>query len=149
MGNPNILLSDRVRILGVIDPDVQVAGALSSEWVAMADVANLMAIVMVGTMVTASTVDAKLEQATDSGGTGVKDITGKAITQLTEAGTDDDKQAIINLRPDELDTDNDFTHARLTMTVAVDDSDTAALVLISEARYEPLADLASVDEIVS
>ena len=149
MPNPNIKLSDRVRVLATIDPDAYAASTVVSDYVAMADIGSLIAIVMAGTLGSSATLDAKLVQATDSSGTSVKDITSKAITQLTEAGTDSDKQAVINCRPDELDTANDFTHVALSMTVAVATSDAGAIVLGAEARFEPTADLASVYEIVS
>lgn len=149
MRNANILPSDDVRIVGVIDPDANAAGALSTAWVSMSSFQNVMAIVMAGTLGSSGTLDAKLEQATDGSGTGVKDITGKAITQLTQAGTDSDKQAVINCRADELDVANGFDYVRLTMTTAVATSDSAALLLGLDQRYEPTADLASVDEIVS
>lgn len=149
--NRNLLASDRVAVVGVIDPDAYGAGAVSTDWVDMSKFATLMGVVKVGTMETGSTVDAKIEQATDASGTGVKDVAGKAITQLTEAGTDSDKQAVINCRVDDLDIANDFTHARLTMTVAVDSSDACATVLGMDPRYGSASDndLASVDEIVA
>jgi len=149
MGNPNILPSDRARVMGVIDPDVTVASTVATGWIAAEEYANFMSVVMGGTLGASATLDAKLEQATSSGGAGAKDITGKLITQLTQAGTDSDKQAIINLRPDELDTANDFTHFRLSVTVAVATSDVAAIVFGFDARYEPETDATSVDEIVS
>jgi hypothetical protein len=151
MTHPNILPSHRAAIVGAIDPDAYAASAVSSGWIKAADFHDYMAAVMVGTMATNSTVDAKLQQATDGSGTGVKDITGKAITQLTEAGTDSDKQAIINLRQEELDINNGFTHFRLTVTVAVAASDAGAVVLGMEPRYGPASDndAASVDEIVA
>lgn len=148
--NPNILPSDRVRIMGTIDPDAYSSGSsYSSDWVDASKFANFLSMVLVGEMDATGTVDAKLEQATDSGGSGAKNISGKSITQLTAAGTDDDKQALINLRPDELDIDNNFTHFRLTITVGTADSDAAGVVVGLDARYEPETDLASVDEIVS
>jgi hypothetical protein len=149
--NANILPSQKTAIVGVIDPDAYAAGAVSSAWIEAADFHEYMNVVSVGTMATNSTVDAKLEQATDGSGTGVKDIAGKAVTQLTEAGTDSDKQAIINLRQEEMDIANAFTHFRLTMTVTVAASDAGALVLGSLPRYGPanLNDAASVDEIVA
>ncbi len=148
--NPNLLPSHKAAVVATIDPDAYAAGAVSSDWVNMADFESLQAIVMAGTLGTAATLDAKLEQATDGTGTGVKDITGKAITQLVKA-TDDDKQAIINLFADELDVNNSFTHARLTMTVAVATSDAGAVVMGHNPHYGPanLRDLASVAEIVS
>lgn len=150
MGEGNIPASTRFRLMAVIDPDVTVASTVTTGFLAAEEFANFMAVIMAGTLGTDATINAKLEQATDSGGSGVKDITGKAITELIETGADDsDKQAIINLRPDELDTANDFTHFRLSVTVAVATSDMAALVFGTDARYVPETDSTTVDEIVS
>ena len=96
--NPNELASEGVAVGAVIDPDVLTATAFTSTWMSMEVFENAMAIVMAGTLGSSATLDAKLLQATDASGTGSKDITGKAITQLTQAGTDSDKQAIINCR---------------------------------------------------
>jgi len=144
----NILPSDRVPILAAIDPDVLTAAAHTSDYVDMSKVGNIMAIAMAGTLGSSATFDAKLVQATDASGTDVKDISGKAITQLTQAGTDSDKQAIINCRPDDLDTANGFNHVALVITVGTASSDGAGLILGMDAGYEPATDLASVDEIV-
>ena len=139
--------NDAATVVGVIDPDVHTAGAYSTAWVNMGLYNAIQAIAMAGTLGSSATLDAKLEQATDSSGTGVKDITGKSIVQLTQAGTDSDKQAIILLRDDELDVDNSFTHARLTITIGTATSDAGAIVLGHYCRYTPTA-LASVDEVV-
>lgn len=144
--------SDVAAIAAVIDPDVTPASTVTSDWVSMADFEKIMAIVLAGTLGSSATLDAKLEQATDSSGTGAKDISGKAITQLTQAGTDDsDKQAIINCRADELDVDNDFTHVRLSITVATATSDAGGMILGFNPRFGPASDndLASVAEIVA
>ena len=147
--NPNIKPSDQAVLVGVIDPDLNTANTYTTAWISMATFAAIQAIVLAGTLGTNATLDAKLEQAQDSGGTGAKDVTGKAITQLTQAGTDDsDKQAIINCRSDELDVNNGFTHVRLSMTVATASSDSAGLVLGHYARYQPAADAASVAEVI-
>lgn len=149
--NHNLLPSDRAAIVGVINPSSQAAGALSTAWVDMAAFMSIMAIVQAGALGASATLDAKLEQATSAAGAGAKDIAGKAIVQLTKAGTDDNKQAIVNLRSEELDIANGFTHARLTVTNAVAASLTAALVLGFDRRYGAASagDLASVDEIVA
>lgn len=146
---PNILPSDNAVLAAVIDPDAYSANTYTSGWVSMVTYEAIQAIVLVGTMATSSTVDAKLQQASDGSGTGAKDISGKAITQLTEAGTDSDKQAIINCRSDELDVANSFTHVRLSVTVAAAASDMGAVVLGHYARYAPATDAATVDEVVS
>ena len=151
MNNPNILPSQAVAVVGVIDPDAYVASTVTTAWIAMKDFSAIQAIVMAGILGASATLDAKLEQATDSSGTGVKDITGKAITQLTKAGSDDDKQAIINLRAEELDVANNFDYARLSMTVATATSDAGAVVMGHNPSYGPASDndLTSVDEIVA
>jgi hypothetical protein len=149
MSNPNILPSKQAVIAAVIDPDLNTAAAHSSGWISMSDFPAIQAIILVGDLGTSATLDAKLEQATDSSGTGVKDVSGKAITQLTQAGTDEsNQQAIINCRAEELDIANDFTHVRLTMTVGTASSDSGAVVLGHYARYQPAAAPDSVAEVI-
>lgn len=150
IANANLLPSQQAAVVGVIDPDAYAAGTVTTGWISMATFEAIQAIVMAGDLGASATLDAKLEQATDGSGTGAKDITGKAITQLTQAGTDSNKQAVINLFAAELDVANSFTHARLSMTVAVATSDAGAIVMGHLPHYGPASDndLASVDEIV-
>lgn len=147
----NSLGSERAAVAAVIDPDAYAAGTVTSGWVDMGDFEQIMAVVMAGDLGSSATVDAKLEQATDSSGTGAKDVTGKSITQLTQAGSDDNKQAIINCRGSELDMDNDFNHVRLSLTVGTATSDAGGVVLGMSSRFEPASDYDSstVDEIVA
>lgn len=147
--NPNIKPSDEAVLVGVIDPDLNTAATYTTGWINMGLFEAIQAIILAGALGTSATLDAKLQQATDASGTGVKDITGKAITQLTEAGTDSDKQAIINCHSDELDVNNGFSHVRLSMTVATASSDSGAVVLGHHARYQPATDIASVAEVIS
>lgn len=146
--NPNILPSNEAVLAAVIDPDATAASTVVSGWVSMATFEAIQAIVMAGTLGTSATIDAKLQQATDASGTDAKDISGKAITQLVKA-TDDDKQAIINCRSDELDVANSFTHVALSITVGTATSDVGGLVLGHYARYQPAADVSTVAEVVS
>ena len=147
--NSNLLASQKAILAGVVDPDVLTAGTHDSGWVSLSDFEQIQAIIFAGTLGASGTVDAKLEQATDAAGTGVKDITGKAITQLTQAGGDSDKQAIINCRSEELDVENSFTHVRLRITVAAASCDGGAVVLGHAARYQVADDLASVAEVIA
>lgn len=151
MVQANTLGSDRVGVVAAIDPDAYGTGTYTSGWVDMASVARIVAVVMTGTLGTSATLDAKLEQASDGSGTGAKDIAAKAITQLTKAGGDDDKQAEINLHQSELDLANGFTHARLSITIGTATSDAAGVVLGLDARHGPASDndAASVSEIVT
>lgn len=148
--NPNILPSSQQGVAGVLNPISQGAGALSTAWIPMKDFEALQAVIAAGVLGASATVDAKLEQATDGAGTGVKDITGKAITQLVKA-TNDNDQAVINLRAEELDVEGGFDFARLTVTVGVAASIVTAIVLGAYSHYGPASDhdLASVVQIVS
>jgi hypothetical protein len=142
------LISELNAIVGVIDPDAYAAGTVTTSWIDMGDRDRIMAVVMAGTLGSSATLDAKIEEAQDSSGTGAADLTGKAITQLTQAGTDSDKQAVINVKSSELSAG--FNHVRLSMTIGTATSDAGAIVIDGCARYKPASDndLSSVDEIV-
>lgn len=148
--NPNFKASEVAAVVETIDPVSQGIGSVSSGWIDASKFHTYMAVVLAGVLGAAATLDGKLEQATDSGGTGVKDITGKAITQLTKAGADDNKQAIINLRPSELDLDGGFDHFRLTLTVGAAASLVGAVVAGVNAKdgLASASDVSTVDEIV-
>ncbi len=147
----NVLPSEEAAVVATIDPASRTAGTYDSDWVDMGLFGSAQGLLLVGAMTAGSTVDGKIQQATDSAGTGAKDITGKNITQLTQAGADDNKQAVINFGGDDLDRDNGFRFARLRVTVATAASLVAGIILGHEPRYAPASDndLASVDEIIS
>lgn len=149
--NHNLLPSDRAAIVAAVNPTSQAAGTVSTPWISMANFHTMMAVIQAGVLGASATLDAKLEQATSAAGAGAKDIAGKAITQLTKAGSDDNKQAIINVRASDLDVNGGFSHVRLSVTVATAASLTAALVLGFDKRYGAASDddAASVDEIVA
>lgn len=142
--------ADNAAVLGTIDPDAYSASTVVSDYVDAADFHQILAIVMAGTLGSSATLDAKLVQATDSSGTSSKDITGAAITQLTQAGTDSDKQALISLNVDNLDIANGFRYVALSMTIGTAASDAGGLIIGLAPRVGPASDndLASVDEIV-
>ena len=90
------------------------------------------------------TVDAKVQQASDSSGTGVKDLSGSDITQLTAAGS-----ALIQFKAEDLDLANDFTHVRLSITTSNAADVASGSLLGVNARYAPLAAGSKVDETVT
>lgn len=147
--HPNALPSEQAAVVGNIDPDAYAASTVTTGWVAAKNFHSFLAIVQAGTLGASATLDAKLEQATDSSGTGVKAVTGKAITQLTQAGTDDDKQALINLKTEELDVEGGFDFIRLSMTIGVAASDAGGILLGLNPRFGPASDndASTVDEI--
>jgi len=104
ISNQIVQIADIVPITG--------AATYNSEYIDMSTQLEILAKVHCG--VVGTSVDAKLVQASDSSGTGKKDITGRAITQITT--TDDN--ASIELRQDDglLDTDNGFLFVGLEIT---------------------------------
>ncbi|HEY3694071.1 hypothetical protein [Phenylobacterium sp.] len=115
---PSLKPSQRAAIVAVISPQ-SASSVQSSGWVDASKFQHLLATIVVGALGASATVDAKLQQATDSSGTAAKDITGKSITQLLKSTPDDNKQAVINLRQEELDIANNFNYVKLMITPAV------------------------------
>lgn len=144
--------SDRAALVGIIDPDAYAADTYVTDWIDMSLWQRIMAMPVWGDLGENATIDAKLEQATDASGSGAKDISGKAITQLdaSETPQPNNQQAVINLTSEEMDANNGFTHARLSLTVGTATSDAGGIVLGFDPRYGPASDndLASVAEIV-
>lgn len=107
----------------VISPIAQIAAQSSSAnllsgAVDMKNIYRLVAILNIGVMTATATLDAKLTQAKTSGGT-YKDITGKAIAQLTAAAdSNPGKPLLIDLRADELDILNGYRFVKLSVTGA-------------------------------
>lgn len=145
-----IPLAHEVAVLGAIDPDAYAAGTYTTGWISAANFQTFLAIVTAGDLGSSATLDAKIEQATSAAGAGAKDLTGALITQLTQAGTDSNKQALISFGSGNLDIANAFTHFRLSMTVATAASDAGAIVLGGSPRLGPASsyDATSVDEVV-
>ena len=145
------LPSERVAVGGVIDPDVTVASTVDSDYIDMSKFNTAMAIGFAGTLGSSATVGFSIVQASDSSGTGVKTITGKAATQLTQGGTDSDKQAVINVNANDLDFLNNFTFVALRVVVATATSDAGGVILGLDPVHGSAADndVASVDEIVA
>lgn len=147
MGNPNLKPSDRVTVLGVIDPQ-SATTVQGTGWIDMSRFDGLLAILSAGVLGSSTTLDGKFQQATSSGGAGAKDITGKAATQLTQAGTDDSKQVLINLQAADLDVSGGFRYVKLTMTPATSTALIFGIVLGFNARYAPGTHATTVDEVV-
>lgn len=143
----NIKASEQAAILGAINPSSQEAGAATSGWISLADFQKLLAVVQTGTLGASATVNAKIQQATDSSGSGAKDVTGAAIMQISGANN---QQAEINLDAEQLDVEGGYGYVRLSVTVGTAASQTAAVVFGFNPRFAPASDsnAASVAEIV-
>lgn len=62
-----------------------------------------------------TSLDAKITQAQDSGGTGAKDVPGAALTQVVTGGAN--KMATIDIGPGALDDKNGFKYVRVEVVV--------------------------------
>lgn len=133
-GNPAMKPSQRVGVVGFISPVSQAAGAVSSGWIDATVFHNFLALVHAGVLGASATLDAKLQQATDNSGTGAKDVTSKAITQLVKA-SNDNNLATIDLKQEDLDFNNGFKFFRLTLTVGTATSLVGGTVLGVDPRY--------------
>jgi hypothetical protein len=131
--------SEQFAILATLDPVSAAAGAATSSWVPVQNFHSILTIINTGVLGTSATLDARLQQATDSSGTGSKDVASRAITQIVKA-TGDNKQVLINMRTDEIDTTNAYTHVRVVVTVAVAASVYGAQVLGMNPRFAPASD---------
>ena len=131
---PNAKGSEELSILATLDPASQAAGTVTTGWVPVANFHALLGVVETGLLGAAATLDAKFQQAQDNIGTGAKDVTGKAIVQIVKA-TGDNKQALINLKPEDIDNANGFGYVRLSLTVGVAASIVAGKVVGMNPRY--------------
>lgn len=149
MSASKIRPSDLVAVLGAIDPDAYSNAAYETAWIDVESFGSVFALIMAGTLGSSATVDAKFQSNTIASDSGAGDVTGAAITQLTQAGTDSDKQAIIELNVDKLTAGHKFV--KLIVTVGTAASDMSAVVFGMHPRYAPARDwdAATVDEIVS
>jgi len=84
---------EQVGVMATVDPQLVDNAAATSDWVLMKYIDRVAFVVSVGA--TDTTVDVKLQQASDASGTGAADISGYSVTQLT--ADDDNKQVIIEI----------------------------------------------------
>ena len=145
----NAKLSELFSVLGVVNPVSQAVGTVTSGWIPVANHERFLVLIQTGVLGASATVDAKLQQATDASGANAKDVTGKAVTQIVKA-TGDNKQSLINLRAEELDTNGGFGFVQLSITVGAAASQVGALVLGGMGRQYPatLNNATSVTQII-
>ena len=139
--------SEKVAVVGTVDPDANATGDFATDWIAMGNYQQVMFVVMTGIIVGTGTVDFKVQEADDSTGGNAATLASGAltITQLTTASND--KQVVVNVDSEQLS--NTFTHIRGVMTITTAGADSAVLALGLLPRDGPANknDLASVSEI--
>ncbi|WP_424195526.1 hypothetical protein ACMYR3_06155 [Ampullimonas aquatilis] len=136
----NMKLSEGLAVLAAVDPQSVAAGTVTTAWFPVLNFHRFLALIGTGALGASATVDVKFQQAQDAAGTGAKDVTGKALTQLTQAGGASNKQAMIDLNSSDVDTNNGFGWVRLSMTVGVAASQAVAYLLGGTPEFAPPRD---------
>ena len=143
----NMKPSEMLAVLGTIDPVAQAPGTVTTGWLDCGQFFATLAAVQTGVLGAGATVDAKLQQALDNAGTGVKDIVGRAITQIVKA-TGDNKQALVNLKGADFDVEGGFRFVRLSVTVGGAASQVAAIVYGAMPRMAPVNHQAATAQVI-
>jgi hypothetical protein len=137
------LPSQKLAVAGTLDPINSNAATKLTAAVDMSKYRQLLAILDLGAI--DGTVDFQLQSAATSGGSYTL-ITGKQITQLSSGNSN--KQAIINLRQEELPASQPFVKAQVVCAGAT--TDLVCIVLVGlEAVQQPVAQPASVVQTIA
>lgn len=137
----NNLFHERAELLDTIYP-VSSSTVVNGAWVSVAGFDEIHIHIAIGLIAATGTVNADVNQATDSSGTGNKNLTDLAgndvaITQLADAA--DNVDIVISVLPSQLDTNNDFDHIRLSVTPATAAALLSATVWGVRAHQAPVA----------
>lgn len=135
---------ERAPILDALYPDSVAAGTVTGDWVDASEFHSFLLTVLSG-VAFGTSVDAKIEQATDSSGTGAKDVTNAAITQITAAS----RAAALSFNHNNLDMANDFRWVRISLTVVGTDTECAATLHGMDARFDPAPVEANATEVAA
>jgi len=140
---------ENVAVLGTVDPISQGAGSVNTDVIDALNFTKIVFLVKVGVLGASATVDFLVKGDTASGGSFSTTITGKTITQLTKAGSDDAKQVWVEVDSNALATQG-YRYLRGTLTVGTAASLVDVTVLGFGCKYGPANqyNLATVDEIV-
>lgn len=139
-------LNESLALLAVLNPATVNSTPATSSWVDAAAAHELLAVLAIGNMAT-ETVDFKIEQATDSSGTAVKDLA--ASTQLAaSAAANDNAQLLIDVKAETIDTANGFRYVRLRAVTGGATGGPMCGLLWARTRYRPSTHAASVLETV-
>jgi len=124
---------------GELYPALKAATTHNGAWIPMSNHQRVVFLIMVGAMTSLSTLDFMVQQDDDGDGVSAKAITGKAITQLTEAGGDGNDLLAVEVRTEELDVSGGFEYVRGVLTVGTDTVYCAMLPLRFIPNYPPVA----------
>lgn len=140
------MLTEKLALVAAIDPDSYSAGTQYTDAIDMKYWERVVFVIAVGDMGTNGTIDFSVCEGTTT--TPTTAITGKSITQLTQTGTDNDKQVLVEVRAEEMDPANRYIRGKLVVGTAASD---VCVVALATGWHKPASDLdlSSVDEIIA
>lgn len=144
-------LSEKLAVIGKLDPASQSTSEKLTDAIPIKNHRRFLFIVQVGALGSSGTVDFVVKGATSSGGS-YTTISGTAITQLTQAGSDDNKIVLVEVSAEAIgNLGLGYTHIKGSLTPGTAASIANIIVLAEVPRYTPAADfdLSAVDEIVT
>lgn len=139
-------LSERLAVVGAIDPDANAAGTFYTDAFDMSLFDEVFLVGLLGTSVTTgSHVFSAVEGTAAGTGSGFQALSGRSATALTSG--DNDNQVVINVRASELSAGYRYVRGKLVQTTA--GADSAMVAIAGRPRFHPASnnDLASVAEI--
>jgi hypothetical protein len=144
------MLSEQLAVAATIDPANVSPSTVPTDVIDLSRARRVLFIIAVGALGTSATVDFVVKGDTTSGGSFTTTVTGKTIAQLTKAGSDDNKQVVVEVSAGEAAVQG-FRYVRGSLTVGTAASQVCVIALTGDLRYSPASefDLASVDEIVN
>ena len=148
MGNYNRGLREQLSVVSCIDPDAYTAATYNGDVIDMQDFRRVIFILQAGDLGSSATLDYRVEGSAVVGMTSSGTV-GTAATQLTQAGTDSNKQVVIEVTAEQVAALG-YRYIRDEMIVGTATSDCGSIALGQSAHYSPASeyDLASVDEIL-
>lgn len=144
--NPNAL-AEALAVVSTIDPQTVANTEKVGDYVDMSKYQKVIFVFSLGDMA-AETIDCRVQEATDSGGTGAQAL--KAATQLAaHASNNDNKQIVIEVNAANLSDGFKFVAPRM-ITGAGTGGPASCVGLAAVNRYDPAnaGDLATVVEIL-
>ncbi len=135
----------QLQLQTALDPDAYASGAATTTGAPEIDTRGFTEcafIVMAGDLGSSGTVDVQIQESATSG-SGYTDITGAAITQLTQAGSDDNKHVVIRL-----DLRKRLRYLITEFTIGTAASDLAIACVLAGGNEFPVS-TTDADEVVS
>ena len=130
-------VTEALRTVARLDPASQTTVQTSAR--VKASLYNrFLAVLDVGVLASNTVLNMAINQHNAASGGTSKAVSGKAITALTQAGSDSNKMVGIELRSEELDGDNGFDWISVAVTTSVGAAIFGMQLYATSARYAPI-----------